>query len=105
VKFVAADMPDANHMVVGIMALMAQHEREAISKRTKEALQVAKRRGAVLGNPNGAGALRRAGKGNRASLRAIKANADQHAENLRPVIDQLRRENIMSLGGHRGCTQ
>src|SRR5262245_9804572 len=25
-KFVAADMPEANEMVVGIMALMAQHE-------------------------------------------------------------------------------
>ena len=73
VNFVAADLPDANHMVVGVMALIAQHEREAISKRTKEALQAAKRRGVVLGNPNGARALRRAGKGNRASLQAIKA--------------------------------
>ncbi len=38
VKFVAADMPDANDLTVGIMALVAQQEREAISKRTKEAL-------------------------------------------------------------------
>jgi DNA invertase Pin-like site-specific DNA recombinase len=51
VSFVAADLPDANHMVVGVMALIAQHEREAISKRTKEALQAAKRRGVILGNP------------------------------------------------------
>src|SRR5918995_5186744 len=28
VDFVAADMPDANKMTVGIMALVAQHERE-----------------------------------------------------------------------------
>jgi len=98
VNFVAADMPDANHMVVGVMALIAQHEREAISKRTREALQAAKRRGQVLGNPNGAEALRRANKGNRASLKAIKAKADQHAEDLRPVIEALEEEGITSLG-------
>src|SRR5437868_4979419 len=54
VQFIAADMPDANNLTVGIMALVAQQEREAISKRTKEALQAAKKRGKVLGNPNGA---------------------------------------------------
>src|SRR3954469_22234666 len=32
-KFVAADMPDANALTVGVLALIAQHEREAISKR------------------------------------------------------------------------
>src|SRR5690349_17254180 len=31
VRFVAADMPDANDMTVGVMALVAQQEREAIS--------------------------------------------------------------------------
>jgi hypothetical protein len=63
VRFVAVDMPEANDLTVGIMALVAQQEREAISKRTKEALAVAKARGVRLGNPNGADSLRRAGKG------------------------------------------
>ena len=48
---------------MGIMALVAQPEREAISRRTKEALAVARSRGVRLGIPHGAAALRRAGQG------------------------------------------
>jgi hypothetical protein len=36
VRFVAADMPEANDLTVGIMALVAEQEREAISRRTRE---------------------------------------------------------------------
>lgn len=98
VKFVAADMPDANELTVGIMALVAQQEREAISTRTKEALEVAKKRGTKLGNPNGAAALKRAGKGNVAGVEAIKAKADSHAEDLRPVVEHFKASGITSLG-------
>lgn len=99
VRFIAADMPDANELTVGIMALVAQQEREAISKRTKEALHAAKSRGRTLGNPNGAAALRRAAKGNMASLDTIRENADNHARDLKPVLDALTAEGITSLGG------
>jgi DNA invertase Pin-like site-specific DNA recombinase len=99
VKFIAADMPDANELTVGIMALVAEQERQAISKRTKEALQAAKKRGKVLGNPNGAEALRRAAKGNVAAVSVIKSKADSHAMDLSAVIDALAAENITSLGG------
>lgn len=51
VNFVCADMPDANSLTIGIFAVMAQHEREMISKRTKEGLQAAKQRGTKLGKP------------------------------------------------------
>src|SRR3954462_10381433 len=37
-RFVAADMPEANEMVVGIMAVVAQAERKMISERTKAAM-------------------------------------------------------------------
>ena len=99
VKFIAADMPDANELTVGILAVIAQHEREAISRRTKEALAAAKARGQKLGNPNGAAALLRANKGNLAGLTAIKSKADKHAVNLEPVIKSLQKEGIQSLGG------
>jgi DNA invertase Pin-like site-specific DNA recombinase len=99
VKFVAADCPDANNLTVGILALIAEHEREAISRRTREALAAAKRRGVRLGNPHGAAPLRRAGKGNRAALAAIQERADTHALELQPVLEDLRGERITTLAG------
>lgn len=99
VRFIAADMPDANDLTVGIMALVAEQERQAISQRTKEALKAAKARGTRLGNPNGAAALKRAKKGNAASVRSIKENAIQRAEQLRSVVDDLNSKGVQSLGG------
>ena len=99
VQYVAADMPDANALTVGILALIAQHEREAISRRTREALAAAKRRGIRLGNPNGARPLRRARKGNHAALAAIRRKADAHAAQLRPVIQDLRAKGVGTLAG------
>ena len=94
VQFVAADMPDANALTIGIMALIAQHEREAISQRTKAALAVAKARGTKLGNPNGAAALR--GHTDRTQqVRALRHAADTNAARILPVIRELE---------HSGCT-
>ena len=90
VRFLACDMPEANDLTVGIMALVAQQEREAISRRTTEALAVARARGVKLGNPNGAAALRRAGKGGAALRAAVCAHADRHAQELTPVLTDIR---------------
>ena len=41
VDFVAADMPNANRLTVGVMAMVAEEERRMISKRTKDGPAVA----------------------------------------------------------------
>ena len=109
-KFIAADLPDANTMTVGIMAVMAQHEREATSQRTKEALQAVKARGTFtksdgtlyktgqrLGNPNGAQCLRRAQRGNSSAIAAVRHKADTNADDIEPIIADIRNAGEVSL--------
>lgn len=102
VTFLACDMPEANDLTVGIMALVAQQEREAISRRTKEALAAAKARGVKLGNPNGAAALRRAGKGGVALRRTVTANADEFAEGLSDTVSAIQTEGHETLRAMAG---
>ena len=78
------------------MALVAE-QRDAISRRTKVALAAAKARGVRLGNPNGAAALRRAGKCGELLREAIARNADQHTEDLREVVEDVRAGGAGSL--------
>ena len=49
VDFVAADMPQANKVMIQMHAVMSEWERDQISARTKAALAAAKARGVVLG--------------------------------------------------------
>lgn len=52
VDFVVVDHPNAPSFLLHILASMNQFEREQISKRTKDALSVAKERGVKLGQHN-----------------------------------------------------
>lgn len=49
VDFIAADMPNANKVMIQMHAVMSEWERDQISERTKAALASAKARGVVLG--------------------------------------------------------
>ena len=89
VRFVAADMPHADAFTVGVMAMVAQKEREAISTRTKEALAAAKARGTKLGGDRGNLPLV-AIQGAKASALARRASAQSRANDLMPVILPLR---------------
>lgn len=50
VEFRACDNPHATPFTIHILSAVAQYEREMISKRTKEALAAAKKRGVLLGS-------------------------------------------------------
>jgi DNA invertase Pin-like site-specific DNA recombinase len=90
VTFVAADMPHANKMTLQVLAVFAEHEREAISARTKAALLAAKARGVKLGGPKLAEARRSGWASN-------KASADRFAANTKPIIDQIKASGVTSL--------
>lgn len=98
VRFVAADMPDANELTVGLLAVVAQHERRMISERTKAALAAAKARGQRLGNPNGAKHLDPS-KSQPRAVAAVKAKAKDFALGMRATLEAIAREGVTSAAG------
>jgi DNA invertase Pin-like site-specific DNA recombinase len=96
VDFIATDMPHADKFTVGIMALVAEKEREMISQRTKDGLAAAKRRGIKLGNPRPSHAVRLA-------VAANLRRAERHSEDIVPVIQQLQKAHVTSLRGIAHC--
>jgi DNA invertase Pin-like site-specific DNA recombinase len=94
VEFVAADMPNANQLTVGIMAVVAEDEAKRISERTKAALQAAKARGKKLGGFRGVMPLARM---NKLSRKALQARTEAQAADLAPIIKDLQAAGKRSL--------
>ena len=79
VDFIAADMPNANKVMIQMHAVMSEWERDQISERTKAALAAAKARGVVLG-ATGPTNLRRHTNERQNAAKVFK-------ERLKPVLD------------------
>ncbi|SEH52262.1 recombinase family protein [Magnetospirillum fulvum] len=94
VDFVACDMPDANRLTVGIMALVAEDEAERISARTKAALAAAKARGVKMGGFRGYAPTDE----DRAQAAQAKREKAKRPD-LLPIIDAIRAEGITSASG------
>lgn len=86
VDFIATDNPHANKLMIHLLAAFAEHEREQISQRTKDALAAAKRRGVILGR----NATEKLSKENR-------EKADLFAASLKETIEALRAEGYKSV--------
>lgn len=95
VKFQALDIPEANTLMLGVMVSMAQHEREIISKRIKEALQARKARGLPLGNPRDMTVY--GARGSALSIATKRDKAKANALKVAPVIEDAKSQGFKTL--------
>jgi DNA invertase Pin-like site-specific DNA recombinase len=96
VDFVACDMPHADKFTVGVLALVAERERDLISERTKAGLAAAKRRGVKLG-------CRDPKKTIPKMIAANRKRAREFALRIEPVINQIAGAGVTSLRGIAEC--
>jgi DNA invertase Pin-like site-specific DNA recombinase len=96
IDFVACDCPTADKFTVGILALLAQRERELISERTRLGLAAAKRRGVRLGTRNPERQVA-------AMISANKAAKVEFAAKVFPIIQEIKSAGVETLQGICEC--
>lgn len=110
VQFECCDIPDANTLTIGIFATVAQHERERISERTKQALAAKKDRGEQLGKPEnlddaarmkGAKANRLKAEQNEANKRAklMAVSLRQSGKSFQQIANELNNNGFYTPTG------
>lgn len=82
-------MPDANSITIGIMAVLAQDERERTSQRTKAALAELKKKGVKLGSPQN---LTDAARETSLQVRQQNATEDSNNRKAGALIVSIRKE-------------
>ena len=95
IDFVCADMPEANKLTIGILALVAEQEREAVSQRTKAAMAAAKVRGVKMGTPENLtedAAARGRTKGREARVKKLM----EAKMRVLPIVERLRSQGMRS---------
>lgn len=85
VKFVCADMPEADRTFLQMVSVFSEYEAKRISERTTEALAALKRQGKKLGSPSPE-------IGSAEGVRVLKANADAYAERVGPIVRDIIRK-------------
>jgi len=93
VDFTACDFPQANRLTIHVLAAVAEHEREMISNRTKEALRAAKSKGVKLGSPQNL-TNEAAQKGRKLGVEIRKLKADRFALDMFPTIQDLMNQGL-----------
>lgn len=96
IDFVAVDMPAANRLTVGIMAMVAEEEARMISARTIAALQAAKERGVRLGRPQNLTSEGRK-RGSVSGCHRRQQIARQRAADLGPIIAEMTSNGTSTL--------
>jgi DNA invertase Pin-like site-specific DNA recombinase len=96
VDFVCCDCPNADRFTVGILALVAQRERELISERTRLGLAAAKTKGVKLGTPNPQKAVA-------AMVEANKTAKAEFTAKVLPVIKEIQSAGVHTLQGIADC--
>jgi len=109
VDFLAADNPHATPFLIHILVAVAEHERTMISNRTKAALEAAKARGVILGNPQYQTAIpkavesrKRLANGRNAKLRLILTETMQKT-GLTKLVDIAEALNLRGIKTNQGC--